>query len=175
MTEKSLWKLNYKRLKAEEAAKEFENWEGNDFIKEIFDLRDKLDQLSEQISTLKKEKQSAIPMQEPEPTSGGLSKTDFKSSWSYPTKVAFLLTLKGSPMTTEEIHSALLLLDKHYRIYANPKATLSVYITNATKIGRIKAIKLPGIKMLYFSLPEWLDEKGESKEAHRICSSETFK
>jgi hypothetical protein len=111
----------------------------------------------------------------PEQILRGLSTTDFKSSWSYPTKIAFLLTLKGSPMTTEGIHVTLLRLDKHYRIYANPKATLSVYISNATKIGRIKAVKLPGIKMLYFSLPEWLNEKGELKEAHRTDPSVTFR
>jgi hypothetical protein len=83
--------------------------------------------------------------------------------------------VKGNPMTTEEIHGDLLLLDKLYSIYTNPKATLSVYLTNATKTGRIKAVKLPGIKMRYFSLPEWLNEKGGLKEAHRIDPSVTFK
>jgi hypothetical protein len=175
MTEKLLWKHNHRRLKAEEASKEFENWEKKDLIKEILDLRDQLVQLLEEIETLKKGKSIELPVQEKDQFSGGLSKTDFKSSWSYPTKVAFLLIVKGNPMTTEEIHGDLLLLDKLYSIYTNPKATLSVYLTNATKTGRIKAVKLPGIKMRYFSLPEWLNEKGGLKEAHRIDPSVTFK
>jgi hypothetical protein len=175
MTAKSLWKHNHRRLKSEEEAKEFENWEEKDLIKEILHLRDQLDQLSEEIETIKRERDATVPVQEPDLISGGLSITDFKSSWSYPTKVAFLLTLKGSPMTTEEIHSTLLQLDKHYRNYTNPKATLSVYMTNASKTGRIKALKLPGIKMLYFSLPEWLNEKGELKEARKTNPSIIFK
>jgi hypothetical protein len=175
MTAKSLWKHNHRRLKAGEEAKEFENWEGKDFIKEIIDLRDQLDQLSEEIETLKNEKVCNAPVEELGQVPSGLSESDFKSTWSYPTKVAFLLTLKGTPMTTEEIHSTLLQLDKHYRIYINPKATLSVYLNNASKTGRIKAFKLPGIKMLYFTLPEWLNEKGELKEAYRSDPSITFK
>jgi hypothetical protein len=175
MTEKSLWKHNHRRLKAEEEAKEFENWEIKDFTKEIFDLREQLDELSEEMETLKKGKNSELSVQEPDQIPGGLSETDFKSSWSYPTKVAFLLTLKGTPLTTEEIHSALLKLDKHYRIYGNPKATLSVYLNKASKTGRIKAFKLPGIKKLSFVLPEWLNEHNELKTEHARALTFPFK
>ena len=175
MTAKSLWKHNHRRLKAEEEAKEFENWEEKDFIKEIFDLRKQLDELSEEIETLKKEKIMEFPVEEPNEIPVRLSEEDFRSNWSYPTKVAFLLTIKGSPLTSEEIHNALLKLDKRYRIYTDPKATLSVYLTKATKTGRIKKLKQPGIKAHYFSLPEWLNEKGELIEAHRTDPSFIFK
>jgi hypothetical protein len=175
MTAKSLWKHNHRRLKAEEDAKEFENWEEKDFIREIIDLRDQLDGLSEEIETLKKGKISELHVQEQDQIPAGLSENDFKSNWSYPTKVAFLLTLKGTAMTSEEIHSELMKLDKHYRIYTNPKATLSVYLTNASKTGRIKGLKLPGIKALHFVLPEWLDMNLELKEAYRTNPAIVFK
>jgi hypothetical protein len=52
-------------------------------------------------------------------------------------------------------------MDKHYSAYPDPKATLSVYLTMSVRRGRIKRIKLPGIKTLYFALPEWVDEDGK--------------
>ncbi|MBA3971192.1 MAG: hypothetical protein H0X46_03455 [Bacteroidetes bacterium] len=72
--------------------------------------------------------------------------------------MAFLLTIKDKPLTSTEINKLLLKIDKHYSAYADPKATLSVYLTMAVKRGRIKRIKLPGIKELYFAMPEWMEE-----------------
>lgn len=156
MSEKSKWRFQYKSLKVQEALQEFEGWTEKEFVKHILELR-------KEVIELEKEKETAdaksIPVVETE-KSKELSEKDFNPQWSYPTKVAFMLTIMNKPLKSEEIHKLLIKMDKHYSAYADPKATLSVYLTMAVKRGRIKRIKLPGIKNLYFALPEWMDKEG---------------
>lgn len=72
----------------------------------------------------------------------------------------FLLTLENKPLTSREIHDHLLKLDKQYQFYNDPKGTLSVYLRAVVKSGRIKSVKLPGIKEKLFAMPEWVDREG---------------
>ncbi len=163
MSEKSKWRFQYKSLKVQEAMQEFEGWAEKDFVKHILDLR-------KEIIELEREKEGRTTGSPDIETAKAqdLSEKDFDPEWSYPTKVAFLLTINNKPLMSEEIHQMLVKMDKRYLAYTDPKGTLSVYLTMATKRGRIKRIKLPGIKMLYFALPEWVDETGKlsvSKQA----------
>lgn len=155
MPEKSKWRFQYKSLKVQEAMQEFEGWAEKDFVKHILELRKEIIELEAEKETV----QAKSPVVVEAEKSKNLSERDFNAEWSYPTKVAFLLTITNKPLTSEEINRMLVKLDKHYSAYADPRATLSVYLTMAVKRGRIKRIKLPGIKMLYFALPEWVDEK----------------
>lgn len=156
MSEKSKWRFQYKNLKVQEAMLEFESWTNKDFVKHILDLRKEIIELEAQ-KVIGKDNSTSSPET---PKAESLSEKDFDLQWSYPTKVAFLLTITNKPLPSEELHRMLIKIDKHYSAYADPKATLSVYLTMAVKRGRIKRIKLPGIKNLYFALPEWMDKEG---------------
>lgn len=156
MSEKSKWRFQYKSLKVQEAMQEFEGWVEKDFVKHILDLRKEIIELEKE-----KEQRAVSSTSEGEIAKvEDFSEKDFDPEWSYPTKVAFLLTISNKPLMSEQIHQMLVDKDKHYSAYTNPKATLSVYLTMAVKRGRIKRIKLPGVKTLYFALPEWLNENG---------------
>jgi len=91
----------------------------------------------------------------------------FEVDWSYPTKIHFLLALHQRPLTSKELDECLSKLDSHYKDYNTPQYNLSVHLGRAVKSGRIKKIKQPGIKMLYFVLPEWVDKKGLLDINHR--------
>jgi hypothetical protein len=163
MREKSKWRFQYKSLKVQEALQEFEGWTDKEFVKHILELR-------KEIIELEAEKEAALIKPTPgaeEEKPEGLSEKNFNLQWSYPTKVAFLLTITNKPLMSEEIHKMLVKMDRHYSAYGDPKGTLSVYLTMAVKRGRIKKIKLPGIKTLYFALPEWIDEIGGLNSEYR--------
>lgn len=161
---KSDWKRRYRLLKQQENRQEFEGWEDDDFIKHIFELRHEITELQDQLDNLQ-----AHPKQESkvEGLERELKTEDFKQDWPYSTKFVFLLTLENKPLTSREIHDRLLKLDKQYQFYNDPKGTLSVYLRAVVKSGRIKSIKLPGIKEKLFAMPEWVDREGNLSLLHK--------
>lgn len=170
MPEKSKWRFQYKSLKVQEALQEFEGWADKDFVKHILELRKEIIELETEKEAAKIKPTSGAEEEKPK----GLSERDFDPQWSYPTKMAFLLTITNKPLMSQEIHKMLVKIDKHYSAYADPKATLSVYLTMAVKRGRIKRIKLPGIKTLYFALPDWTDLDGKLSES-KMSTIKIFK
>ncbi|MBI3520759.1 MAG: hypothetical protein HY062_15580 [Bacteroidetes bacterium] len=163
-TKKSDWKRKYRLFKQQEDRQEFEGWEVDDFIKHIFELRQEVTELQDQLDNIK-----ILPKQEgePEQQERRLKTEDFKQDWPYSTKFVFLLTMEDKPLTSREIHDHLLKLDKQYQFYTDPKATLSVYLRAVVKSGRINSVKLPGIKEKLFAMPEWVDREGQIKIDYR--------
>ncbi len=147
------WERKLKRELQNEVAKEFENWSSGDFVSHILELREKIAALEDQEAAAPK-KNAEKAQKRP------LTESMFKQEWSYPTKIHFLLELHQRPLTSEELAADLLKLDSHYKDYNSPQKNLSVHLNRATKSGRIKKIKKPGIRSLYFALPEWLDKEG---------------
>lgn len=163
-SKKSDWKRRYRLFKQQEDRQEFEGWEVEDFIKHVFELRQEVTELQDQVDSLK-----AQPKQEsrPEKPERELKAEDFKQDWPYSTKFVFLLTLENKPLTSREIHDYLLKLDKQYQFYNDPKGTLSVYLRAVVKSGRIKSVKLPGIKEKLFAMPEWVDANNLLKSQYQ--------
>ncbi len=162
---KSNWRRKYRLFKQQEDRQEFEGWTENDFIKHIFELREEIGELEEELKELVSRSKQDLPTSEKE--TKPLKTEDFKSDWPYSTKFVFLLLLKNKPLTSREIHEHLLKLDKQYQFYNDPKGTLSVYLRAVAKSGRIKSIKLPGIKEKLFAMPEWVDSENNLKPAYQ--------
>jgi len=147
------WERKLKRELQNEALKEFENWTPAEFSSYILELRVEIHALKDHATLLPEKGAEKAQKQR-------LNESLFKQEWSYPTKIHFLLELHQRPLTSEELATDLLRLDKHYKDYNSPQKNLSVHLNRATKSGRIKRIKLPGIRELYFALPEWVDKEG---------------
>lgn len=161
---KSDWKRRYRLLKQQEDRQEFEGWEVEDFIKHVFELRQEVTELQEQVDSLKAQPKQESKSEKPERE---LKVEDFKQDWPYSTKFVFLLTLENKPLTSREIHDHLLKLDKQYQFYNDPKGTLSVYLRAVVKSGRIKSVKLPGVKEKLFAMPEWVDREGNLQHPYK--------
>lgn len=147
------WQRKLKRELKNETLKEFEGWSHIELVSAIMELRAQNADL-EQLFT--KKTTGAEKDQKPE-----LNEGMFKEKWSYPTKIHFLLALHQRPLTSKDFDGYLSKLDAHYKDYNTPQYNLSVHLGRAVKSGRIKKIKEPGIKMLYFVLPEWVDQTGK--------------
>jgi len=147
------WKYRYRNEKKKEAHKEFEGWTNQQFIDHILELRSAVTGLEE----LLKEKSAQTGENAPKKQ---LSEKEYKQEWSYPTKVAFLLTLSQKPLKSEDLNKLLLKHDKHYKDYNDPMKNLIVTLSRAVKSGRIKKIKVPGVRSLYYALPGWIDKNG---------------
>lgn len=144
------WERKLKRELKNDVLKEFEGWSNGDLISHIIDLREEITVLEGQLDA----KQSgAAGKGHKEP----LTESKYKQDWSYPTKIHFLLDLHQKPLTSEDLHGMLSKIDNHYKDYDSPRNNLSVALGRASKSGRIKKIKEPGIKLKYYALPEWMD------------------
>lgn len=150
------WERKLKRELQNEALKEFENWTPAEFSSYILELREEIHALKDQATLLPEKGAEKAQKQR-------LNESLFKQEWSYPTKIHFLLELHQRPLTSEDLNKDLLRLDNHYKDYNSPPKNLSVHLNRATKSGRVKRIKLPGIRELYFALPEWVDRDGVLK------------
>lgn len=145
------WQYRLKREKEKQNFQEFDDWSRQDLIDYILQLRSGLDEMQEIVKN--GGGKPASPEKE-------FSESDYKQEWSYPTKIAFLLTINKKPLISEELHKLLLKLDKHYKDYDTPRNNLTVTLNRTIKSGRVKKIKVPGIRSLYYALPEWVDKDG---------------
>lgn len=150
------WQRKLNRELKNETLKEFEGWSHNDLVETIIQLRGENTDLNEQL--VSKNASGAKKGQ-----NGELNESMFRQEWSYATKIHFLLALHQQPLTSRDIDRYLSKLDSHYKDYTTPQYNLYVHLSRAVKSGRIKKIKEPGIKMLYFALPEWLDKEDTVK------------
>ncbi|MFL5763576.1 MAG: hypothetical protein ACJ77K_06495 [Bacteroidia bacterium] len=144
------WQFRYDKERRKEIQKEFEDWSSPQLIDEIIRLREQLEAVSKERIAQEGEKTPKT----------GPSAKDYKQEWSYPTKVAFLLTVAGKPLKSEDLDKLLLKYDRHYKNYNFPFKNLTVHLNRALKSGRIKKIKVPGVRALYYALPEWVAADG---------------
>lgn len=157
------WERKLKCELKNEVLKEFEGWSNGDLISHIIDLREEISGLEDQLN----DKQSSTGEKgRKEP----LTESKYKQDWSYPTKIHFLLELHQKPLTSEDLHGFLSKLDTHYKDYDSPKNNLSVALGRASKSGRIKKIKEPGIKLKYYALPEWVDKEGKFLTPYKMAA-----
>lgn len=159
------WQFRYKNAKKSELLKEFEGWDKEDLINHIMELRGVIRDMESDLDSGGSEKGQQA-------TKKVLSEADYKQAWSYPTKIAFLITMLQKPLTSEEIHQHLLKLDSHYKDYKVPRNNLTVTINRTLKSGRVRKVKVPGIRSLYYVLPEWLDKEGSLKEKYASYHNE---
>lgn len=147
------WQRKLNRELKNETLKEFEGWSHNDLVEAIMQLRGENTDLEEQL--ISKNASRSEKGQNSE-----LNESMFRQEWSYVTKIHFLLALHQQPLTSRGIDGYLSKLDSHYKDYTTPQYNLYVHLSRAAKSGRIKKIKLAGIKKVYFALPEWVDSEG---------------
>jgi hypothetical protein len=67
-------------------------------------------------------------------------------------------------MTSPELEKEILKYDPGFKDYNNPTLILSTTLNRMTKSGRIRRIKLPGIRTYFFGLPQWFTKEGELKK-----------
>ncbi|HWY12421.1 MAG TPA: hypothetical protein VN026_13895 [Bacteroidia bacterium] len=157
MTNDSGWIYRAKNAIKKEAKKEFIGWSEAELIDEILEVREELSRVRKQLQKHEEEKESAAKHTE-------FTEKKFQTGWSNPTKIAFLLYKQQKPMTSLEIEKEILKYDQGFKDYSNPTLVLSTSLLRMTKSGRIKRIKLPGIRTYFFGLPQWFTKEGELKK-----------
>lgn len=122
MTGKKDWQNRYKREKDKLIYREFEDWSREDLIDHIVELRAGLDEMGE----IAKNGRSGAEKE--------VAEADYKQTWSYPTKIAFLLTLNKKPLTSEELEKLLRKQDTHFKDYTKPRNNLTVTLNGSVPI-----------------------------------------
>lgn len=163
------WRMRNKELNLLSQMNEFKDWDIRDFIVHILELRQEL--TKEKI----KQQELEIQLREKQVKKKQSEKVDpfadvkeyYKQEWSYPTKVVYLLTIKNTPLTSAQIHDILMDVDDNFPHGKDPRHKINTYLYLGRKYGRIKGVKLPGIKGCFFALPEWVNEGSGLKEEYR--------
>jgi hypothetical protein len=145
---------------------EFKDWEITDFIIYVLELRQELNKERTRRKELELQvykkilKKTSLEKRDPFAN----VKEHYKQEWSYPTKVVYLLTLKNTPLTSTQIHDLLMEIDDNFSHGKDPRHNINAYLYLSRKSGRIKGVKLPGIKGYFFVLPEWMESAGLKEE-----------
>jgi len=155
------WEYKAKKAIKSNAQGEFEYYTKEELIDYILLLRTTNDTRENKI--VKFDKEATKPDKELL-----LAEKNYQQKWSLASKVTFLLKINYKPLTSEALHRQLMRLDTHYKDYDNPKSNLSVCMDRVTKSKRVAKIKLPGIRVLYFALPEWMDAYGKINEEFKV-------
>lgn len=152
MTEPKNWEHRAKFAMKKESEKEFEGWTEKDFITHILELRREIEDFRSETAgkTVETEKKE-------------VKESQFNKEWSIPTQIVFILHLLNRPSRCSEIYDKITRLDKSFKDFRNSEVVLSNYLSRSVKSGRIKKIKLPGVRTLYYALPEWVNERGDLK------------
>ncbi len=148
------WERRAKFAIKKEVLKEFDDWSKEDFIEYILQLRELIEVQKVDLMPKSSETGKTEPVKE----------SQFNKDWSIPTQIVFILHLSHKPLLSSEIFTMITRLDKSFKDFMNAETVLSNYLSRSVKSGRIKKIKLPGIRTLYFALPEWVKENGELRE-----------
>lgn len=154
------WERRAKFAIKSEVLKEFEGWGNQDFIEYILQLRELIEvQKSDLLNSNPKNKETGVKVE--------VKESQFNKEWSIPTQIVFILHLSNKPLLSSEIYAMITRLDKSFKDFMNAETVLSNYLSRSVKSGRIKKIKLPGIRTLYFALPEWVKENGQLRDEFR--------
>lgn len=141
------WKHRHKLLKATNARKVYDDWSRADLIGHILELRAQLEKFEQKEAATAKENQSTR------------LESEFNQAWPYALKLLFVFELCGRPMTNFELTSILLKLDRNLKVQSNPSNYVAVVLNRLVKLNRVKKIKLPGIRITYYALPDWVVEE----------------
>ena len=144
------WIFSQSYFNKKQSQKEFETWSHDELVNHIYELRVQLNNQS----LIKNKTES----------SKKITHKDYQQEWSYPNKIKFLIEWKNKPLTSLEIQSLLMQLDKRFKTVQRPNTTLSGLLTRTHQSSRISKYKIKGKSELYFVLPSWLDKQGNLLE-----------
>lgn len=146
------WIFSQVYITKKQVQKEFAEWSHEDLVNHIFELRTQL--------------KNYLAINEKEDITKKITYKDYQQEWSYPNKIRFLVEWQNKPLTSMEIQSLLMQLDKRFKKLQRPVTTLSGLITRTHQSNRISKYKIKGKSELYFVLPSWLDKQGELLELY---------
>jgi len=82
-------------------------------------------------------------------------------SWSWISKIVFLVTQANKPLRSAEIIEVLQKKEPVLHERVSKEKFLSAFLNVAMQHGRLIPYKLKGVRGNYYCLPEWVDEEGE--------------
>jgi hypothetical protein len=133
---------------------EFYHYTPIEFIALINKLRQRVEELENELIVSKKDTDSAVALNK-------FQLSDFNSSWTSRTKICFILRCNNRPMDSYEIYMLLCQIDEKFVKLQRMQTSLSKILNDMSKSGRIIKIKRAGIQKLLFLLPHWIGKNGE--------------
>ena len=82
-------------------------------------------------------------------------------SWSWISKIVFLVTQANKPLRSAEIIEVLQKKEPVLHEKVSKEKFLSAFLNVAMQHGRLIPYKLKGVRGNYYCLPEWVDEERE--------------
>lgn len=88
-------------------------------------------------------------------------KDDYDYSWSWISKIVFIVAQAKKPLRSAEIISILRVREPDLNLKTSKEKFVSAFLNVAMRHQRLIPYKLKGVRGNYYCLPEWINEDGE--------------
>ncbi len=88
----------------------------------------------------------------------------YNRSWSWITKIVFIITQSNRPMRFSEIYEAMKKIDSSFVSHTDPQRYLSTVLSKAKQTQRLFTHKVVGIRGDYYFIAQWIGEHGRLTE-----------
>lgn len=125
--------------------KKLEEWEK--------ELENVTSQLNQALSENEKLKKKVGKLEKP--------KDEYNYSWSWISKIVFIVAQAKKPLRSAEIISILRVREPDLNLKTSKEKFVSAFLNVAMRHQRLIPYKLKGVRGNYYCLPEWINEDGE--------------
>ncbi len=88
-------------------------------------------------------------------------KDEYNYSWSWISKIVFIVAQAKKPLRSAEIISILRVREPDLNLKTSKEKFVSAFLNVAMRHQRLIPYKLKGVRGNYYCLPEWINEDGE--------------
>lgn len=117
------------------------------------DLENVTSQLNQALSENEKLKRKVGKLEKP--------KDEYNYSWSWISKIVFIVVQAKKPLRSAEIISILRVREPDLNLKTSKEKFVSAFLNVAMRHQRLIPYKLKGVRGNYYCLPEWINEDGE--------------
>lgn len=117
------------------------------------ELENVTSQLNQALSENEKLKRKVGKLEKP--------KDEYNYSWSWISKIVFIVAQAKKPLRSAEIISILRVREPNLNLKTSKEKFVSAFLNVAMRHQRLIPYKLKGVRGNYYCLPEWINEDGE--------------
>ena len=89
------------------------------------------------------------------------TKDEYDYSWSWISKIAFIVAQANKPLRSAEIILVLRVREPDLNLKASKEKFISAFLNVAMQHRRLIPYKLKGVRGNYYCLPEWINDEGD--------------
>jgi hypothetical protein len=165
---KQEWKSKARLAKKETAVSLYEDWDREELIEFIEELKAENEELKH-LQESEKEDKSVLVAGSGESTERNIL-SGYNKDWTWVSKMVFVLRQMNRPLKSKELLVYLEGVDDNIKFFADKTKTFSSLLNKATKYQRVLEYKIRGVKGYFYILPEWMEGEKLREEFKKLIN-----